>query len=119
MSSAGAPWLLEIRLFTVKPGLRPEFHRISEEGTVPLMRECGITVLANGPSLNDEDGYHLLRAFRSEEERVRLSQSVYATDVWLRKYEDVIPPMMAGYQTSVVPVPGPALQEFARSLALG
>ncbi|MFE5816161.1 hypothetical protein [Streptomyces sp. NPDC056479] len=119
LSDAGAPWLLEIRLFTVKPGVREEFHRISRDGTIPLMRECGITVVAHGPSLNDEDGYYLLRAFRSENERVALSQSVYATDVWLRKYDDVVPEMMTGYQTSVVPVPRPALEEFARSLAIG
>ncbi|MFD4986143.1 hypothetical protein ACFWMQ_13260 [Streptomyces sp. NPDC058372] len=114
-----APWLLEIRLFTVKPGERDEFHRVSRDGTVPLMRDHGITVVAHGPSLNDEDGYYLLRAFRSEEERVALSQSVYATDVWLRKYEDVVPAMMAAYQTSVVPVPRAALKEFARGLAVG
>ncbi|MBT3157586.1 NIPSNAP family protein [Streptomyces sp. CHA1] len=114
-----APWLLEIRLFTVAPGRREEFHRVSGDGTVPLMRECGITVLAHGPSLNDEDGYYLLRAFRSEEERVALSQSVYATEVWLRKYDEVVPAMMTGYQTSVVPVPRAALTEFARALGLG
>ncbi|KOX05188.1 MULTISPECIES: NIPSNAP family protein [unclassified Streptomyces] len=117
--SDAAPWLLEIRLFTVKPGLREEFHRISRDGTIPLMRDCGITVVAHGPSRNDEDGYYLLRAFRSEEERVALSQSVYATDEWLAKYDEVVPEMMASYQTSVVPVPGPALEEFARSLATG
>ncbi|MFJ9003803.1 hypothetical protein [Streptomyces canus] len=119
MSDADTPWLLEIRLFTVKPGVREEFHRVSRDGTIPLMRDCGITVVAHGPSLNDEDGYYLLRAFPSEEQRVELSQSVYATDVWLRKYADVVPEMMASYQTSVVPVPRPALEEFARGLALG
>lgn len=48
-----------------------------------------------------------------------LSQSVYATEVWLRKYDEVVPAMMTGYQTSVVPVPRAALTEFARALGLG
>lgn len=117
MDDTSDVWLLEIRLFTVRPGVREEFHRISREGTIPLMRECGITVLTHGPSRNDEDGYFLLRAFRSEQERIELSQSLYATDEWLAKYEDVIPGMMTGYQTSVVPVPAAALGEFAKNLA--
>ncbi|MFF8608265.1 hypothetical protein ACF06X_20250 [Streptomyces sp. NPDC015346] len=108
--------LLEIRLFTLRPGVREEFHRISRDGTVPLMRRGGITVITHGPSRNDEDGYYLLRAFRSEEERVRLSLAVYETEEWLRDYEDVVPKMMTDYQTSVVPVPRGALEEFARSM---
>lgn len=119
MGDTSDTWLLEIRLFTLRPGVREEFHRISRDGTVPLMRECGITVVTHGPSRNDEDGYYLLRAFRSEEERVELSLSVYATDVWLRKYDEVVPPMMTAYQTSVVPVPRAALEEFARSVTAG
>ncbi|GAB3979753.1 hypothetical protein GCM10029978_075980 [Actinoallomurus acanthiterrae] len=98
-----AEGLLEIRLFTVQPGTRDEWHQISHEGTIPLMRDCGINVLAYGPSLNDENGYYLLRLFRDEDERVRLSQSMYATDEWLKRYEEPVTAMMAGYQTAVIP----------------
>ena len=56
------PWLLEMRLFKLRPGTRAEFDRISREGTIPLMRTLGITVIAHGPSMNNENGYFLLRA---------------------------------------------------------
>ena len=62
--------LLELRMFKLHPGTREEFHRISRDGTVPLMRQLGITVVAHGPSLNDDESYHLLRTFSSEQERI-------------------------------------------------
>lgn len=54
--------LLEIRMFRVRPGTREEFDRISREGTVPMMRRYGFTVLACGPQLDEDDGYYLVRS---------------------------------------------------------
>ncbi|MEV6907359.1 hypothetical protein [Amycolatopsis sp. NPDC051071] len=107
------PWLLEIRLFTVKPGSREEFDRISREGTIPLMRELGITVVAHGPSLNNDNGYFLLRAFPSEQERVERAQSLYATDEWLTKYDGPVSSMIDDYETAVLPVNSAALSHLA------
>jgi hypothetical protein len=95
--------LLEIRLFKVRPGTRTEFDRISREGTIPLMRKLGITVLTHGPSLNNENGYFLVRAFASEAERVELSQSLYSTDEWLEKYDGPVGEMIEDYDTAVLP----------------
>ena len=103
-------WLLEIRLFKVVPGTRAEFDRISREGTIPLMRRSGITVIAHGPSRNDDDGYYLLRAFPSEEDRVKHSQEFYTTEEWIAKYDEPVTAMIADYQTSVLPLT-PALTE--------
>ena len=100
----GKPWLLEIRLFTLTPGTRAEFDRISREETIPLMRRLGIAVIAHGPSLNNDNGYFLLRAFSSEAERVELSQSLYATAEWMEKYDAPIMAMIADYDTAVMPM---------------
>lgn len=94
--------MLEIRIFTLHSGTREEFDRLSREGTIPLMRQLGIDVVAYGPSLNNDDGYFLLRAFASEEERVIVSQSLYATDEWERKYDALITEMIADYRTTVM-----------------
>jgi hypothetical protein len=107
-------WLLEIRIFTVQPGTRDEFDRISREGTIPLMRRLGITVVAYGPSLNNDDGYYLLRAFRSEQERVALSQSVYTTDEWEANYDAPITAMIADYRTAVISTTQEALKQLER-----
>lgn len=95
------PWLLEMRLFKLRPGTRAEFTRISEEETIPLMRRLGITVLVHGPSHNNDNGYFLLRAFASERERVELSGSLYETDEWITKYDEPITAMIEDYDTAV------------------
>jgi hypothetical protein len=96
-------WLLEMRLFKLQPGTRSEFDRISRDGTIPMMRRHGINVLDFGPMLNDEDGYFLLRAFRSEEDRVEKSQAIYATTEWEENYDAPVTAMIADYRTAVIP----------------
>ena len=99
--------LLEMRLFRLRPGTRAEFDRISREGTIPMMRRFGITVLAYGPTLNDDDGYLLLRSFPSEEQRVELAQAFYASIEWEQNYEEPVTAMIDDYHTAVIPaVPG-------------
>jgi hypothetical protein len=94
--------VLEIRLFTVKPGVREEFHRISAEGTIPLMRKHDIDVVAFGPSINNEDGYYLIRAFDSEEHRVTHSQVIYNVPEW-EEFDQPLSEMILDYHTTVVP----------------
>jgi hypothetical protein len=105
-------WWLEIRIFTVHPGTRDEFDRISSVGTVPLMRRLGIDVVAHGPSLNNDDGYYLLRAFRSEEERVTLSQSLYTTEEWETHFDAPVTAMIADYRTAVMPATPDTVERF-------
>jgi len=106
-------WLLEIRLFKLRPGTREIFDRISREGTIPLMRRLGIEVVAHGPSLNDENGYFLLRAFSSEQERVQRSQALYATTEWAEKYDTPVGEMIDGYDTAVMPMAPDAVRWLA------
>jgi hypothetical protein len=92
-----------MRLFKLQPGTRPEFDRISRDGTIPMMRRYGINVLDFGPMLNDEDGYFLLRAFSSEEDRVEKSQAIYATAEWEENYDAPVTAMISDYRTAVIP----------------
>jgi len=95
--------LLEMRLFKLHPGTRAEFDRISRDGTIPMMRRYGITVLGYGPTLNDDDGYLLLRAFPSEDQRVAVAQEFYASDEWQANFETPVMAMIADYHTAVIP----------------
>jgi NIPSNAP len=111
MGSADA-WLVEIRLFKLRPGTRAAFDRISREGTIPLMRRLGITVIAHGPSLNNENGYFLLRAFPSEPERIGRSQAFYATPEWAQSYAAEITAMIDDYDTAVIPAAPEAIRQL-------
>jgi hypothetical protein len=108
-------WLLEVRLFKLRQGTREEFDRISREGTIPLMRRLGITVVTHGPSVQNDNGYVLIRAFPSEQERVERSQALYATDEWLEQYDAVIPPMIEEYDTAVLPMAHTAIRQLAEA----
>ncbi len=110
-------WLLEIRLFTLNPGTREEWHRISRDGTIPLMRKLGINVVAFGPSLNNEDGYYLLRAFANERERTELGASLYDQPEWDEKYDKPLSEMMADYHTAVLPVPRREIDQLAAAIS--
>ncbi|WP_370266579.1 NIPSNAP family protein [Streptomyces sp. V4I8] len=96
--------LLEVRMFTVQPGRRGEFDRISRDSTIPMMRRWGIDVVSYGPALNDEDGYVLLRVFASEEERVGVQERFYASEEWTENYEKPVMEMIADYRTAVLPL---------------
>ncbi len=98
-----AAGLLEMRVFTLHPGTREEFDRVSREGTIPMMRRFGIEVIAFGPCLNNDDGYYLLRAFADEDDRVVRSQAIYATEEWTANYDEPVGAMIAGYLTAVLP----------------
>ncbi|MGA5134112.1 hypothetical protein ACPCTO_30355 [Streptomyces olivoreticuli] len=104
--------LLEIRLFTLRPGTREEFDRLSREETIPLMRRWGITVLTGGPTLNDEDGYCLVRTFASEEERVGLQERFYAGAEWNDTYDKLVMEMVADYKTAVLPLTPELRRQF-------
>jgi hypothetical protein len=112
-------WLLEIRLFTLNPGTRDEWHRISRDGTTPLMRKLGINVVAYGPSLNNEDGYYLIRAFASEQERTELGASLYEQPEWDEQYDAPLSAMMADYHTAVLQVPQHEIEQLAAALSAG
>ena len=90
------PWMLEIRLFRLKPGTGAEFYRVADEGTVPLMRKWGIHVLGHWLSSTDEDSFFLVRAFRDAEDRRVVSEAFYASEEWLA-FEDTVMGMVENY----------------------
>jgi hypothetical protein len=59
---------VEIRSYNLKPGRRPEFHRLVVQ-SLPMLQRWGVDVIAYGPSRNDDDSYYLIRAYASLEDR--------------------------------------------------
>jgi hypothetical protein len=111
MNDASPP-LLEMRLFRVRPGTREEFHRISAQGTIPLMRSLGIDVLAYGPAANNEDLYYLLRAFSSEQQRKEQASELYASAAWERDFDAPVMGMIEDYRIAVMPATPTLVAEF-------
>lgn len=74
--------VIEIRSYRLRAGSRGRFHQLLEEQSLPLMQAWGIDVLRFGPSLQDECGYFLLRAFADMADLQATQAAFYASDSW-------------------------------------
>jgi hypothetical protein len=50
--------------------------------SLPLMRRAKIDVVAYGPSMDDADGYYLVRAFASVDDLRGCEEAFYASVAW-------------------------------------
>ena len=74
--------IVEILMYTLKPGSGSDFHRIMQEASIPLHLKAGMDVVSYGGSLHDDDSYHLIRAYESESHRLASQDTFYASDAW-------------------------------------
>lgn len=74
--------VIEIRSYRLVPGGRDRFHQLVSQQSLPLMRACGIDVVAFGPSLHDTEGYFLIRAFHDVAELGAAQAAFYASPAW-------------------------------------
>ena len=97
--------IFEIRTYRLKPGTGEEFARVMREEAGPLLAEAGITVVGSGLSRVAEDGHeeaYLIRSFASLEERDRLENAFYSSDVWHEGPRAAILGPIESYHTIVV-----------------
>ena len=74
--------IVEIRTYTLKPGSGAGFHRTFVKDALPMLERWGVDVVAFGPSLDDDDAYFLMRAYRSVDERQQSQDAFYGSDEW-------------------------------------
>ena len=94
--------LVEIRHYTIKPGLRDEFVAWFEDQVVPAMTEAGMRILGVFTGMEDPDAFFYLRAFEDMAERERLTQEFYGGVVWLDTMRDKALAMESSYEVHLV-----------------
>jgi hypothetical protein len=122
--------VLEIRVYTLKPGVRDAFHARFVQEALPLLQRARIEVVAFGPSLHDSDSYYLMRAFESVDERDRTEAHFYDSREWREGPRAAILDAIDTYSTAVISVdpstlkglrlmssPSPALESSADDLS--
>jgi hypothetical protein len=72
----------ELRQYRMRPGQRDAWVKLMEEEIIPLQTAKGMVICASFVGEEDKDLYVWLRRFESEEERERLYEDVYQSDVW-------------------------------------
>ncbi len=96
--------VVEIRVYTLKPGTRGEFHRRFVEESLPLLRRRRVDVVAYGPSIHDDESYYLIRAFPSPSERERQEDAFYSSAEWIEGPRAAVLAAIETYSTALVPV---------------
>jgi hypothetical protein len=89
--------IVEVRTYTIVPGLRQQFLHLFETRTGPLQRSLGIQVFGPWPDIEDPDRFVWLRAFPSWDERERMKRALYEGPEWTGELEAVMMPMLAEF----------------------
>lgn len=94
--------LIELRVYTLKPGTRAAFQQRFEQQVLPMLERFGIEVVRAGPSLHDELSFHLVRRFPSLAEREAQLARFYGSDEWQTQHDAASMAMIETYSTCVV-----------------
>ena len=89
--------IVEVRSYRIKPGKRDEFIKLFESRAIPALRQYGMPVV--GPMLDVENPnkFVFLRSFPSLEERDRLKDAFYGSDLWKNELEPLAMPLLDSY----------------------
>ena len=89
--------IVEVRSYRIKPGHREEFIKLFESRAIPALRQYGMKVV--GPMLDVENPnkFVFLRSFPSLEERDRLKDEFYGSDLWKNELEGLAMPLLDSY----------------------
>jgi len=94
--------VIELRVYTLKPGTREAFDRRFREQILPMLNRFGVAVLHAGPSLHDDCSYSLVRAFASLAEHEAQLGRFYGSEEWLTHHDEAVMAMIKQYDTCVV-----------------
>lgn len=94
--------LLEIRTYTLRPGVRDEFVAWFENIVAPAMAAAGMRIVGSFISVEDDDVFIYLRAFTDAAERDRQYRAFYEGREWLGGMKERALQMELGYEVRLV-----------------
>ena len=106
---------VEIRSYNLKPGTRPEFHRLFLEAAMPLLKRWNVNVVSYGPSLHDENSYFLMRRFESLAHRDESENAFYGSDEWRQGPREAIISLIENYTEIVLELDDVTVQGLRRN----
>ncbi len=108
--------MIEILILNLRPGTRDEFHQLYVKESIPLQKKWNIEVVAHGPSLHDDNGYYVVRSFKSLDDRERLQNSFYNSDDWQKGPRTAI--LSKAEHMATVVVSDEAMQQWVSSVRI-
>jgi NIPSNAP len=94
--------VVEIRSYRLKPGTQDEYDRLFREEALALLEAAGVDVVRAGRSIDDPNGYHLIRAFKDLDDRQRLEAAFYGSDGWRQGPREAVLACIDTYVDAVI-----------------
>lgn len=94
--------IIEIRRYTLKPGMREAFITYFETINRPALRDAGMLVFGPMRDTERENVVHWMRAFKTEAQRQEIKDRFYDGPVWANDVEPVVMPMIEKFEASIV-----------------
>jgi hypothetical protein len=109
--------VVEIRTYRLLPGTRDEYDRLFREEALPLLRRFQVDVVAAGWSIDDPNGYFLIRSYADLAERERLEDRFYSSPEWREGPREAVIEKIDVYTDAVVELDKATIDGLRRSLA--
>ncbi len=109
--------IVEVRSYRIKPGHRDEFLQFFEKKAVPALRLYGMQILGPLIDLENLNKFVWLRSFPSLDERDRMKNDFYESELWKNELEAIAMPMLESYDVILCePRPVMCLVALAKNL---
>src|SRR5690349_18285372 len=92
---------VEIRLLSLKPSSREQFHGLFSERSLPLLKRWNFDVVAHGSSLHDSNTYYVIRCFDSLAQREQLEDAFYGSSDWRQGPREAMVSLIENYTDAV------------------
>ena len=89
--------IVEVRSYRIKPGRREEFIKLFETRAVPAQRTHGIKIIGPFLDVENPNKFVFLRSFPSLEERERMKEAFYGSELWKNELEAIAMPLLDSY----------------------
>jgi hypothetical protein len=100
---------VEIRSYNLKPGAGEAFDRLVSQEAIPMLRRWGVDVVSFGPSLHDQDSYHLIRSYLSLADRQKSQDEFYGSQEWTTGPREAILALIDNYTSIVIEMDEPTV----------
>lgn len=107
--------LIEIRSYKLKPGALAEFHEAVATGAVPMLRECGMQVVAFGASPHEPDAYFLVRAYDDLAHLNAQQDAFYGSEAWRQGPREALLSRIDSFLNTVLWLSPEAIEDLRRS----
>jgi hypothetical protein len=109
--------IVEIRTYRLLPGIREEYDRLFREEALPLLRRSEVDVVAAGPSIDDPNGYFLIRSFSDLADREQREDRFYSSPEWRDGPREAVIEKIEVYTDAVVELDEETIEGLRRALA--